>query len=307
MIKRASAALAVLLVAPAAAQVAVPDSPLVSATIKALTTGNLAELDWLVADSDSLQFPRAATPDRAEAFRLLKGCKARELKRVSLGPFDYYEFEWKCRAQTYVGKLIPVPGGKAVALVDLVTRTQYAALSRATPRVLMPPMPVRTSAPLRQPSAAELAERDRQLAIEMAGKKERAEEFAQAVAKGDLSAFQTRFATARQITYGFTDPYSKVEYTDRTWRLGDTREEAGRTMSAVVAHTRSQLGQPVSSACHDAYPYVECTWRYRDPGTLLKARIHIVRKESADWGLIVFEFRYETAAKLQAAKRRAGL
>ena len=46
---------------------------------------------------------------------------------------------------------------------------------------------------------------------------------------------------------------------------------------------------------------------YRDPGTLLKARIHIVRKDTADWGMIVFEFRYETAAKLQAPKRRAGL
>ncbi len=306
MIKPATAALAMLLVVPAAAQDAVPDSPLVSATLKALQSGNLAELDWLVADSDSLQFPRAATPDRAEAFRLLKGCKARELARVGLGPFDYYEFEWKCRKQTYVGKLIPVPDKKAVALADLVTRTQYAALSRTQPQVLMPPLPVRTSAPVRQPSAAELAERDQKRASEMAGKKERAEEFAQAVAKGDLSAFQTRFATARTITYGFTDPYSKVDYTDRTWRLGDSRQEAGRTMSAVIAHTRIQLGQPVGWACQEAYPYIECTWRYRDPGTLLKAKIHIVRKDTADWGIIVFEFRYETAAKLQVAKRRAG-
>lgn len=306
MIKRATVALALFLVAPAAAQTTVPDNPAVSATIKALETGNLAELEWLVADSDSLQFPRAATPDRAETFRLLQGCKPRELSRVGLGPFDYYEFEWKCRKQTYVGKLIPVPGMKAVALADLVTRTQYATLSRAQPKVLMPPMPVRTSAPLRQPSAAELAERDRQRASEMAGKKVRAEEFAQAVTKGDLSAFQTRFATARTITHGFTDPYSKVDYTDKTWRLGDSREEAGKTMSAVVAHTRSQLGQPVGWACQEAYPYIDCTWRYRDPGTLLKAKIHIVRKDTADWGIIVFEFRYETAAKLQEAKRRAG-
>lgn len=305
MIKRATAALAVLLVAPAAAQNAVPDNPLVSATVKALEARNLAELDWLVADSSSLQFPRAATPDRAEAFRLLQGCKPRELARVGLGPFDYYEFEWKCRKQTYVGKLIPMPGMKAVGLADLVTRTQYITLSRAHPQVLMPPLPIRTSAPLRQLSPAELAERDRQRASEMAGKKERAEEFAEALAKGDLSSFAARLSTERTITYGFYDPYSKADYTDRNWRTGETEEEAGKALSAALAHSRSQLGQPVSWACQEVYPYVECTWRYRDPGTLLKATLHIVRPQAADWGIVRIRFHYETAAKLQAAERRA--
>jgi hypothetical protein len=261
----------------------------------------------LVADSNPLQFPRVATPDRAEAVRLLLGCKKRELARVGLGPFDYYEFEWTCRKQTYVGKLIPLPGTKAVGLADLVTRPQYDTLSRSMPRVMLPPMPViKTTSTPRSPSAAELAEQDQRRAREMAGKKEHAEEFARAVTKGDMTDFRTRHATVRKITYGFYDPYSQVDYTDKTWRIGDSQEEAGKALSAAVAHSRSQLGQPVSSACQEAYPYVECSWRYRDPSTLLKAKIHIVRPQTSNWGIIVFGFRYETAVKLQQARRRTG-
>lgn len=305
MIKRAIAMLAIVLVSPAMTENRVPDHAAVSATIAALKAGNVAELEWLVAESSVLQFPRVDPLDRTDAIKTLSRCQPQERSRVALGPFDYYEFEWKCRKQTYVGKLIPERSGKAVALIDLVTKPRHGMLSRSMPRVFMPPLPITTTSTPRQLSTAEQAEQERRRANEMAGKKERAELFAQAVASGDMSNFRTRHATVATITYGFFDPYSKQDYVDKAWRTGDTLDSAGKALSAAVAYGRSRLGQPVNWACQDVYPYVECTWRYRDPGTRLKAKIHVFRQEAPNWGIIVFEFRYETAAKMQGAKRRA--
>ncbi len=305
MIRRVIALLALLIITPASAESRLPDSAVVSATIAALEARDLAELDWLVSDAGELQFPRIEANTRAEATKKLLGCKSRELNRVALGPFDYFEFEWKCRKQTYVGKLIPIPNGKAVWLVDLVNRVQYTELTRTMPRVFLPPLPIVAPPKPRPLSASEQAARDGQRADEMALKLQRAELFAQAVAQGDMSAFQTRHATVGKITYGFFDPYAEVDYIDRTWRIGDSLQDAGKALSAAVAYSRSQLGPPTGWTCQDAYPYVNCIWDYAEPGVRLKAKIFVFRADTDTWGVKVFEFRYETSAKLLEAKRRA--
>ncbi len=305
MIKRAIILTTALVGLPVDAADRPPDDVAVSATIAALKAGDATQLEWLVSHIGTLQFYTMKPADRAEAFKLLSGCKAREQSRGLAGPFAWYEYAWKCRKQTFIGKLVPDKRGKNVALVDFLPKAEHKEWLRRMPVIALPPTPIRSLAIPPPETEATKAEEEQRRRAEMAGKKELAGLFAQAVTGGDMTAFLTRHATEATITYGFFDPYSEQDYVDRSWHTGETLEDAGQALSDAVAHAQSQLGKPESWACEDAYPYVECTWRYGDPGKRLNARIHVFRKESDNWGVIIFKFRYETAAMLGEARRRA--
>ena len=303
MIRRALVVCAALFAAPATAQTP-PDNAAITATVDALAAGNLAEADWLVTQVGGLQFPGIALVDRADALKAIAGCKATEQSRGQTGPFVYFVFDWKCGKRTFTGKLIPEENGKTVILADFLSAAEYKERSQRFPSVVHPP-PI--SPPIRSlPRSPESqAREDARRAAEMDGKKELADQFAQAVAEGDVSAFRTRHATYARIRYGFADPFSQSEYIDRMWESRGEQATSGQALADAVAFAHGQLGKPVSWACEDVYPSVECTWRFSDPGNRLTARIHVFRKDEPDWGINVFWFHYETAAKLAKAGQRA--
>lgn len=306
-IARIAAALAALLAAPAAA--AEPASPsddaAITATIAALEAGDLAEAEWLVTQVGSLQFPGLTLPDRTKAIRTLAGCKAKEQSRGTAAEYAYVVLTWKCRGQTYVAKLIPEEGGRTVALADFLTEAEYNQWARRIPRG-PPPPPIMIPLPPAPPQTPEaLARKAAREAAEMAGKKELAGRFAEAVMRGDLGGFALRHPTYATTTYGFTDPVTKRDYVDRVWRGGDDLAEAGKLVAEAVAHARSELGAPAGWVCEDAFPYVECAWSFADPGTKLTAELHVFRKDEPNWGISVFTLRYETAEKRAAAEARA--
>jgi hypothetical protein len=306
MLKGAAAALAALLVLPVAAAepASPPDDAAVTATIAALAAGDVAEAEWLVTQVGSLQFPGLVMPDRKAALRTLAGCKAAEQSRGTAAEYTYVVFSWKCRGETYIGKLIPEKGGRTAALADFLTEAEYTQWARRIPRgpppppMMVPPPPV----PLTPEALARKAARD---AAEMAGKKELAGRFAEAVMMGDLSAFALRHPTYATTTYGFTDPVTKRDYVDRVWRGADDLASAGKMVAEAVAHARSELGAPVGWSCQDAFPYVECSWSFDDPGKRLTAELHVFRKDEPNWGISVFSLRYETAEKRAEAEARA--
>lgn len=304
MINRAIMLLAALCAAPVAAQTP-PDNAAITATVDALAAGNLAEADWLVTQVGGLQFPGIALPNRADALKAIAGCKATEQSRGQTGPFVYFVFDWKCGKRTFTGKLIPEENGRTVILADFLSAAEYKERSQRFPNVMLAPPAVPPPPRGRERSPESQAREDARRAAEMEGKKELADQFAQAVAEGDVSAFRTRHATYARTRYGFVDPFSTSEYTDRMWESGGDKSASGQAVADAVAFAHSQLGKPVSWTCEDAYPSVECTWRYTDPGTRLTARIHVFRKDEPDWGINVFWFHYETAAKLAEAEARA--
>ncbi len=303
MIKRAMTVCAALASAPLAAQTP-PDNAVVTATIKALAAGDVGEAEWLVSHVGSLQFPSIALADRADALKALAGCKATEQSRGQAGPYAYYVFEWKCPGRTFIGKLVPEEGNLTVALADFLRAAEYKERSARFPSVILAPAPGPPPTRLLPRSPESQARENQRRAAEMAGKKELAGQFAQAMADGDISAFRTRHATYARIRYGFVDPFSGREYVDRMWQSGGDVAEAGQAMADAVAHVRSQFGQPVSWSCEDAFPSVECTWRYSEPGTRLTAQIHVFGKNEPNWGINIFQFRYETAGKVAEARRR---
>lgn len=108
----------------ASAQASPPDDAAVPATIAALAAGDVAEAEWLITQVGSLQFPGLALPDRKAALRMLAGCKAKEQSRGPAAEYPYVVFSWKCRGETYIGKLIPEEGGRTVALADFLTEAE---------------------------------------------------------------------------------------------------------------------------------------------------------------------------------------
>ena len=302
-----AAAMAALLAAPtgAGAEPAAPDDAAVTATIAALEAGNVAEAEWLVTQAGGLQFPGLVTLDRKAALRALAGCKATEQSRGTAAEYTYVVFRWKCRGESYTAKLIPEAGGRTVALFDFVTVAEYKERAQRFPSVVLPPRPIAPPPPMPPQTPEALAREQAREAAEMAGKKELAGRFAEAVVRGDLSDFALRHPTYAFTTYGFTDPFTQRDYVDRVWRGGADLAEAGKQVAEAVAHARSELGPPTGWACKDAFPHVECTWSFADPGTRLTADLHVFRKDEPNWGINVFALRYETAAKLAEAERRA--
>lgn len=306
MPKGAIALFAALLAAPAAAAepASPPDNAVVTAAIASLEAGDMAEADWLVTQVGSLQFPGLLPPDRKAALRMLAGCKPKEQSRGTAAEYAYVVFTWKCRGETYTAKVIPEEGGRTVALADFLTEAEYAKWARRIPRgpppppIMIPPPPV----PPTPEAKARKAARD---AAEMAGKKELAGRFAEAVVRGDLSDFALRHPTYATTTYGFVDPVTKRDYVDRVWRGGDDLAGASKLVAEAVAHARSELGAPVAWSCDDVFPYVECTWSFADPGKTLTAELHVFRKDEPNWGIMVFALRYETADLRAAAEARA--
>lgn len=306
MPKGAIALFAALLAAPAAAAepAAPPDDAAISATIAALEAGDVAEAEWLVTQAGGLQFPGLVTPDRKAALRKLAGCKAKEQTRGTAAEYAYVIFKWKCRGETYVAKLIREEGGRTVALGDFLTEGEYKERARRFPSVVLPPRIITPPPPV-PPTPEAIARKQARQAEEMAGKKELAGRFAEAVMRGDLGDFALRHPTYATTTYGFTDPVTKRDYVDRVWRGGDDLAEAGKLVAEAVAHARSELGAPTGWVCEDAFPYVECAWSFADPGTKLTAELHVFRKDEPNWGISVFTLRYETAEKRAAAEARA--
>jgi len=306
MPKGAIALFAALLAAPAAAAepAAPPDDAAISATIAALEAGDVAEAAWLVTQAGGLQFPGLVPPDRKAALRMLAGCKPKEQSRGAAAEYAYVVFTWKCRGETYTAKVIPEEGGRTVALADFLTEAEYAKWARRIPRG-PPPPPIMIPPPPVPPTPEALARREARRAAAMAGKKELAGRFAEAVMRGDLSDFALRHPTHATTTYGFVDPVTKRDYIDRVWRGGDDLAEAGKLVAEAVAHARSELGAPTGWVCEDAFPYVECAWSFADPGTKLTAELHVFRKDEPNWGISVFTLRYETAEKRAAAEARA--
>jgi len=306
MPRGAIALIAAVLAAPAAAAepASPPDDSAVIATIAALEAGDVAEAEWLVTQVGGLQFPGIAIPDRKAALRTLAGCKAKEQSRGTAAEYTYVVFNWQCRGETYTAKMIPEDGGRTVALADFLTEAEYTQSAQRFPR-LPPPPPTRIPPPpmaVTPEAKARQAARD---AAEMAGKKELAGRFAEAVMRGDLSDFALRHPTYATTTYGFTDPVTKRDYIDRVWRGEGDLAEAGKQVAEAVVHARSELGAPTGWACEDVFPYVECSWSFDDPGTRLTAKLHVFRKDEPNWGISVFSLRYETAAKLAEAEKRA--
>lgn len=297
--------LAALLAAPAAAQTAASEDAVVTATIAALEVGDVAEAEWLVTQVVSLQFPGLVPPHRKAALQTLAGCKATEQSRGTVAEYPFVLFTWKCRGEAYTAKVIPEEGGRTVALADLLPEAEYAQWARRIPRG-PPPPPIMIPPPPGPPSTPEaLARKQARDAAEMAGKKELAGRFAEAVMRGDLSDFALRHPTYATTIYGFTDPVTKRDYVDRVWPGADNLAEAGKQVAEAVAHARSELGAPSGWACADVFPYVECTWSYPDPATRLTAKLHVFRKDEPNWGIAVFSLRYETAGKRAAAEARA--
>lgn len=281
-----------------------PDNAVVSETIAALQAGDIKELEWLVSRVGVLQFMGTKLTQKADALKTLSGCKAKERARTTLQEFTYFEFEWKCAKNAFVGKLVLDQGRKSVALVDVLTKAEHKEFSRRFPYVMLPPIRIVSStSPLQTPQADRVKGERRK--AEMARMVDLAGMFAKAVAEGDMSVFSMRHSTASSITYGFFNPYLNEEFVDRIWIIQDGVAEAGKALADAVAYSRNQLGKPVSWACEAADPYVECTWRFENPSTSLKSSILVFRHDSNDWGIKVFWLRYETAEKLQEAKRRA--
>lgn len=279
----------------------IPDSPVVDAALAALASGDRDELEWRLSRVGSMQIPRTEYLDRWAIADTLRGCKASEVRREAFRGYSLYGFEWDCGDQTYVGRLVPEKSGSSVAIVDLFRKDgKYGDLVLRRP----PTIPAIISPPPSL-SAEEQAREEAREAREMQGKLAVAETFAAAFAAGDLPGFQGRHTSYTDIDYGFLDPFADQLYVDKVWRVEGQKAEADTALAEIIAFTREQFGTPSSWSCEGAAPYVECEWRFADTGAKLRNHMLIVRPGSDDWGMKIFWFRYETAEKLAAAKRRS--
>jgi hypothetical protein len=307
MTKRAILAGAMLIGSPTMASDIPPEHVVVSETNAAIRAKDTKGLEWLVSRVGTMQFSKAELTQKADALKALSGCKAKEKKRDAFGPLTYYEFEWKCARQSYVGKLVPDKGGRSVALIDFLTKTEYEVILKRFPSLIDVPPPIFTSIgpPPFTPEETEAQKAKRK--AEMAKKVDYAGQFAKSFAENDMTPFAERHSTYSTITYGFFNPFLDQEFIDHIWKIEYDVPDAGKTLAEVVAYTHARLGKPTSWTCDDADPYVECTWHYEDPATKLKSQILVFYPGARDWGIKLFWLRYETAEKLQEAKRRASL
>ena len=291
---------------PAAAENgSVPDDPIVDRTIAAMAANDRAELEWLVSQVGSIQFPRQHFQDRGEVFAALSGCKAKPKGRMTAADYRLYQFEWKCPDGRFVGRLVPDKGGHSVAIVDIFPKAEFEANAKRIPTIMFPPQPIRMP-PVRPLSAEAQAAKDAQERELMERRTALATQFAEGFATGDLSAFAGRHVAWDRILFGFEDPFLDQPFVEKVWVVGAQRSDADTILAEAGAMVRDRFGPPRAWECVGAAPYVDCTWSFDDPHAGVTAHMLMIRPGEYDWGYKIFRFEYWTAEKLAEAERRAG-